>query len=182
MDRPSKFQDGHRIARADVKRGPGSALRFGRQQIGAHNILDEHKVTRLGSVAEDDGRAILHHGLKEKRDHRGVGGAWVLPRPIDIEIAQAHRLNFEGPGIQAGQVFHGQLRCRIRGKRVIAVVFGGCRGPVAVDSARRGQHDAAHSLAAGGFEDVERAENIRAVAAGGVFQGLRDRDRRPDGR
>ena len=70
-------------------RGPG---------VGLDDVANVDEVARLLAIAKDGDRLAAQHLEREDRDHVAVG-VEALVGPVDVEVAQAHRLETVEPRV-----------------------------------------------------------------------------------
>ncbi len=107
--------------------------------------------------------------MYRKRRRRG------LARSVHVEDPQDDRLNaFERGDFLAGELAH-HLRRRVRrgGGRLLRLDRRGVFD-VSVDGGARGEHDAPRARVDGGFEDVQRALDVRPPVLLWLLHALRD--------
>ncbi len=105
-------------AAADVERhAVGLGRRLRRAQVRLDDVVDVGEVARLLAVAVHLGAGAGEAGHREPRHDRRVLGLGVLPRPVDVEVAQRHRRHAVA-AIHAGAVdLERELAGRVRRAR-----------------------------------------------------------------
>ena len=171
----------HALAASDVEHLPrhirgGSS---GREQVGVHDVRDEHEIPRLFAVAEDRGRLPGQGGGDEARHDRRVLRVRVLPGPEDVEIAQYDRLQPVGRLARDAVVLARELGGRVRRQRPGHVLLRVRQcGGVSVRRRGPGVHHAAHALVPGREQHVQRAGRVHLVCHDRlVHRSLDRRDR-----
>ena len=152
---------------ADVE---DAAVLPGRGQRRARHVAGVDVVARLAAVAEDARRPALGQRAEEDRDHAGLA-VRVLPRPVDVAVAQRDVPRPVEPVVRRQVLLAGELRDAVGRERPALGLFG--RGPVAlaVDRAAGRAEDDLRLVRARRLEHLERAEHVH----GGVV--LRPLDR-----
>ena len=69
---------------------PTCAFALGRQQVGAHHVVNVHEIPLLAPIIVDHRRPAREHAWNEGRDHRCVGRVRPLPRAADVEVAETN--------------------------------------------------------------------------------------------
>ena len=90
-DRLPELVQGRAAPGRDVDHRARRALGIRREQIRADGVLHEGEVARLLAIAEDRGALSGESRADEARNHRCVLALRILPRPEDVEVAQARR-------------------------------------------------------------------------------------------
>src|SRR6202022_3718050 len=75
-----------------------------RQEVRAHHVRDVDEVARLQAVAENDGPLPLEKPRGEPRDGRRIVALRVLPRAVDVEVAER----------DAGQAVRARIGLRVQ--------------------------------------------------------------------
>ena len=144
---------------ADVDR-PGRAG-VGGGQVGGHDVADVDVVAGLEAVSEHGRVLALEQQPAEDRHHAGLAER-VLPRPVDVAVAQRHRREPVHALVEVAVALGAELGQAVRGLGRHGVVLGRRQDlALAVDGAAgRGVHHAPHPRAAGGLEHVDGAAHV----------------------
>ena len=138
-------------------------------EVGVDDVPHVGEVPALLAVAIDDGRLAGEQRGREAADDAAVGGAGILARAEDVEVAQAERLQPEQAVEDAEVVLAGELLGRIGRERTrLHRLALGKRRCVAVDRGRAGIDEPPDARVAGGQEHREGGGAVRAVTAQGV--------------
>src|SRR4051794_6230909 len=126
---------------------------------------------------------LARGGLEHERDQVRLGLvvlAEVAAGPRDVEVAQRDRAEPVRPALVGDHAIDRELRVPVGVDRVGGQRLGhGHLGGLAVDRAGRGEHEPPDARLAHRVEEVERRDEVAAVVALGVLDGLRDeRERR----
>src|SRR5207245_2685714 len=165
-----------RVARAagDVEDLARHPRRRHREQVSLHHVVDVGEVARLLAVAVHLERLARERLGEEARDHGRVLRLRVLPRPEDVEVAQAHRLEPVEAREGLAVVLRRQLGDRVGRDRPGGEGLDlGERRVVAVDRGRRRVHHAPHARVAAGQEEDERPGHVHLVGAERVVDRAR---------
>src|SRR5690606_8038893 len=120
-------------------------------------VLDVNEVTRLLAVAEDGGALAAEHLAHKDGDHGRVLARRILPRAVDVEVAEADRFEAEALAERLAVVLAGDLRRGVGRQGVERVGLALHRGRiVAIAGARGGEYHPANTRAVSGREDVHR--------------------------
>ncbi len=151
----------------------------GGPQVGVHHIGDIGEVPCLFPIAVDRGRPAGQQGGDELRHRHRVLVFQRLPRPEDVEVAQADRLEAVQAGEHGAVDLHRQLRGGVGGLGLRKDPFTLRKGRVVpIDGAGGGVNHPAHAMLFGEPEQVERGGHIDVVVGGRVVHRFRDRTQR----
>ena len=172
-----KIVYGRRHAGADI----GAAGEYPRQRcgedVGARDIPDVDKITRLRAIAEYGGGLPSHEFRDESGDDPRVGGMRVLPGPVHIEVPLAPHNRPEGSRAATQKGLGGDFGGSVGAygvKRVI--LLDRPRPAVPVYGCRRGEYDASNLVAARRLRNQVRRKDVQAEVELGVPDALLDAD------
>lgn len=159
--------------------GNGVFWRFCRQKIGMHHVGNVGEIPSLLSITVDPRRPTFKERRDPLRHHAGVRRVRRLPRPEDIEVAQAHRLHTIDAEVTLQiklrrKLLHGIRRYRLRPHRLDA------RKPRLISvRRRRGRiHNATNTRSPRGFQKIERAFDIGNMRGARVLHRTRNAGKR----
>ena len=146
-------------AGADVESTEVRGLRGA--QVGGDDVVDVDVVAGLAAVPVDDGVAAVQQTLGEDRHHPRLA-VRILPRSVDVGVAQRHELEAVNVGEDGAVALAGQLGGAVRRRRRAPVGLGGRQHiGVAVERATaRREHHPADPGAHAGIEHVDGAEHV----------------------
>src|SRR4051794_21070865 len=160
------------------------------EDVRLPEVLDVDVVPDRGAVIRrvvrpEHGHALplARGGLEHERDQVRLGLvvlAEVAAGPRDVEVAQRDRAEPVRPALVGDHAVDRELRVPVGVDRVGGQRLGhGHLGGLAVDRAGRGEHEPPDARLAHRVEEVQRRDEVAAVVALGVLDGLRDeRERR----
>src|SRR4051794_12101301 len=160
------------------------------EDVRLPEVLDVDVVPDRGAVIRRVVRPEHGHvlplaggGLEHERDQVRLGLvvlAEVAAGPRDVEVAQRDRAEPVRPALVGDHAVDRELRVPVGVDRVGGQRLGhGHLGGLAVDRAGRGEHEPPDARLAHRVEEVQRRDEVAAVVALGVLDGLRDeRERR----
>ena len=84
-----QFLERGALARADIVKAVDD-IGAHRAEVRAAAILDGDKIEGFAAVAQNGGALAAIDRVEHLHDDSDIGAAIILPRPIDVHIAQAH--------------------------------------------------------------------------------------------
>ena len=153
---------------------------FGGQEIGAHDVGDVDPVAGLLSVAKHCRGATADEMTAEDRHHPGLA-VDVLPRPVDVAVAQRDRREPVQPGVEAaialGRVFPLPVRAPVAGSGKSSGVGSSSASPYSPPPVERIDQPS-RPEALGGLQHRNRSEHVGARVQRGMIHRVADVDLR----
>ena len=163
-----QLDHGDLATRADVEH---AALLAERGHGRTCHVSDVDVVPRLRAFSEDPRLLAVGEGAEEDRDDSGLA-VRVLPRAVDVSVAQADVRRPVEPVVHPEVLLCGELRGSVRGQRRERGVLAGGLRALAVDRASGRAEDDLRAVATSRLEHPDRADHVRL----GVVDGAVDRD------
>ena len=139
--------------------------RLAGEQIRLHRVVDVSEVAALGAVSENRRLFSTKHLGDEFSQHAGIWGIRILPRPKNIEVAQADGFQAVAAVKRRHVVLAGKFGDRVRRDRIRRHVFvlrqSRC---VAVGRRRRRVYHPLDLRIPRRYQEVHRAVQVCAVA------------------
>ena len=156
----NEFQDGNRFAVASVE-DACCVWGFSRKGECSHDVLHKNEIPRLATVTIDGDGLSAEGAVEEDWHGGGIGAAWILSRPKDIEKTDACRLQPALAGIEAAVVFAVELGDGIGTLGIRRHAFHlGLDGIFAIHGCRAGEAEFLHAVLAARLEHIEKPTHI----------------------